>query len=215
MPIVYTPTVGEGCQRFSEIWRKPRGLVFELSESGAHRKDPVAQALRQRARDCGQRWGAHSGAGGSGRRGYGDPDREDGAVHGAGRDSSRILLAGAAGCGDGQRGAAGGSDLYRVAAQAGAGAGVRRLCRDICAAVERRWPHVLLQWEDFAGSNAARLLEKYRDRLCTFNDDIQGTAAVVLATLLAAMKASGARSGISGSRFWALGRRGLGSRTCW
>jgi malate dehydrogenase (oxaloacetate-decarboxylating) len=60
-------------------------------------------------------------------------------------------------------------------------------------AVERRWPHVLLQWEDFAGTNAARLLAKYRDRLCTFNDDIQGTAAVVLATLLAAMKASGAQ----------------------
>src|SRR5581483_3429787 len=59
------------------------------------------------------------------------------------------------------------------------------------SAVERRWPHVLLQWEDFAGSNAARLLGRYRDRLCTFNDDIQGTAAVVLATLLAATKAAG------------------------
>ncbi len=58
-------------------------------------------------------------------------------------------------------------------------------------AVEKRWPHVLLQWEDFAGTNAARLLAKYRDQLCTFNDDIQGTAAVVLATLLAAVKASG------------------------
>ncbi|MGA8670135.1 MAG: oxaloacetate-decarboxylating malate dehydrogenase, partial [Terracidiphilus sp.] len=61
------------------------------------------------------------------------------------------------------------------------------------SAVEKRWPHVLLQWEDFAGSNAARLLKKYRDRLCTFNDDIQGTAAVVLATLLAAMKAAGTK----------------------
>ncbi len=60
-------------------------------------------------------------------------------------------------------------------------------------AVEKRWPHVLLQWEDFAGSNAARLLKRYRDRLCTFNDDIQGTAAVVLATLLAAMKAAGTK----------------------
>jgi malate dehydrogenase (oxaloacetate-decarboxylating) len=58
-------------------------------------------------------------------------------------------------------------------------------------AVERRWPHILLQWEDFAGANAARLLERYRDRLCTFNDDIQGTAAVTTATLLAAVNATG------------------------
>jgi len=58
-------------------------------------------------------------------------------------------------------------------------------------AVERRWPHVLLQWEDFAGVNAARLLERYRNRLCTFNDDIQGTAAVTTATLLAAVNATG------------------------
>src|SRR6185503_1761465 len=59
------------------------------------------------------------------------------------------------------------------------------------AAVEKRWPHILLQWEDFAGTNAARLLERYCDRLCTFNDDIQGTAAVTTATLLAAVHATG------------------------
>jgi malate dehydrogenase (oxaloacetate-decarboxylating) len=59
------------------------------------------------------------------------------------------------------------------------------------SAVKRRWPHVLLQWEDFAGSNAARLLARYRDQLCTFNDDIQGTAAVTTATILAAVNATG------------------------
>ena len=57
--------------------------------------------------------------------------------------------------------------------------------------MKRRWPHVLLQWEDFAGSNAARLLARYRDQLCTFNDDIQGTAAVTTATILAAVNATG------------------------
>jgi malate dehydrogenase (oxaloacetate-decarboxylating) len=58
---------------------------------------------------------------------------------------------------------------------------------DFITAVAARWPDVLLQWEDFAGANAARLLERYRDRLCTFNDDIQGTAAAVSGTLLAAI----------------------------
>jgi malate dehydrogenase (oxaloacetate-decarboxylating) len=59
------------------------------------------------------------------------------------------------------------------------------------SAIAHRWPDVLLQWEDFAGANAARLLDRYRDRLCTFNDDIQGTAAVAAGTLLAAVNVTG------------------------
>lgn len=59
------------------------------------------------------------------------------------------------------------------------------------AAVKRRWPDVLLQFEDFAQHTAVPLLERYRDDLCCFNDDIQGTASVALATLLAACRGSG------------------------
>jgi malate dehydrogenase (oxaloacetate-decarboxylating) len=62
---------------------------------------------------------------------------------------------------------------------------------EFVTAVERRWPHILLQWEDFAGVNAATLLKRYRDRLCTFNDDIQGTAAIATGALLAAVRATG------------------------
>ena len=58
-------------------------------------------------------------------------------------------------------------------------------------AVAKRWPHVLLQWEDFAKNNATRMLERYRDRLCTFNDDVQGTAAVATGTLLSAINVTG------------------------
>jgi malate dehydrogenase (oxaloacetate-decarboxylating) len=78
------------------------------------------------------------------------------------------------------------------------------------SAVQRRWPHILLQWEDFAGVNAARLLERYRDRLCTFNDDIQGTAAVTTATLLAAVHATGIPLGEQTIVLFGSGSAGIG-----
>jgi malate dehydrogenase (oxaloacetate-decarboxylating) len=57
--------------------------------------------------------------------------------------------------------------------------------------VKRKFPRVLLQWEDFEQAHAGVLLERYRDQLCTFNDDIQGTAAVTIGTLLAAVAGAG------------------------
>ena len=71
------------------------------------------------------------------------------------------------------------------------GAGYDDFIETFVSAVNARWPHVLLHWEDFARANATRLLERYRDRLCTFNDDVQGTAAVATGTLLAALAKSG------------------------
>jgi malate dehydrogenase (oxaloacetate-decarboxylating) len=58
-------------------------------------------------------------------------------------------------------------------------------------AITARFPGTLLQWEDFAMNNARRLLQRYRDRLCTFNDDIQGTGAVTLAGIIAAIRVAG------------------------
>ena len=191
MPVVYTPTVGEGCQRFSEIWRKPRGLF--LSYPNRDRIEKILSHKRYDNVKCivvsdGERI---LGLGDQGAGGMGIPIGKMalytalGGIHHA--NCLPVLLD------------VGTDNEERLANPIYIGWRHKRVrgpeydefIETFVTAVQNRWPHVLLQWEDFAGSNAARLLAKYRDRLCTFNDDIQGTAAVVLATLLAAMKASG------------------------
>ena len=77
-------------------------------------------------------------------------------------------------------------------------------------AVKKRWPDVLLQFEDFAIQNAVPLLEKYRDQLCMFNDDVQGTAAVAVGTLLAASKVAGTRMRDHRVAFLGAGSAGAG-----
>ncbi len=76
------------------------------------------------------------------------------------------------------------------------------------SAIKKRFPHVLLQWEDFAQQNANPILDRYRDQLCTFNDDIQGTAAVAAGALFAAVRA--ARSRITDQRIVLVGAGSAG-----
>jgi len=191
LPIVYTPAVGEGCQRFSEIWRKPRGLFLSYPN-----RDRIEQILSNPRYDdirCivvsdGERI---LGLGDQGAGGMGIP---------IGKMALYTALAGI-------------PPEHCLPVLLDVGTDNETLLHDpiyigwqhhrirgqeyddfveaFVSAVERRWPHILLQWEDFAGTNAAILLERYRNRLCTFNDDIQGTAAVTTATLLAAVNATG------------------------
>jgi len=191
LPIVYTPTVGEGCQRFSEIWRKPRGVFLSYPDKG--RIEQILSSPRYDGVRCivvsdGERI---LGLGDQGTGGMGIPIGKM-ALYTAlggippehclpvlldvGTDNHKLLN----------------DPIYigweheRVRGQE-----YDDFVEAFVTAVERRWPHILLQWEDFAGTNASRLLERYRDRLCTFNDDIQGTAAVTTATLLAGVYATG------------------------
>ncbi len=191
LPIVYTPAVGEGCQRFSEIWRKPRGMF--LSYANKNRIEQILANPRYDDIRCivvsdGERI---LGLGDQGAGGMGipigkmalytslagiPPEHCLPILLDVGTDNEALLN----------------DPIYigwrhkRVRGQE-----YDDFVEAFVSAVEKRWPHILLQWEDFAGVNASRLLEHYRDRLCTFNDDIQGTAAVTTATLLAAVHATG------------------------
>ncbi len=191
LPLVYTPTVGEGCQEFSHYWQYPRGLFL----SWPHR-DNIKEILGHPRYDRvevivvsdGERI---LGLGDQGAGGMGIPIGKLSLYTAcAGIDPATtlpILLD--VGTGNQERLA---DPLYvgwkheRVR-----GADYDAFVESFVSAVEARWPHVLLQWEDFARANAGRLLARYRDRLLTFNDDIQGTAAVAAGTLLAAVKVTG------------------------
>ena len=191
MPIVYTPTVGLGCQRFSHIFRKPRGLFLSVPHKRHIRQilgHPRFDRVEAIVVSDGERI---LGLGDQGAGGMGIPIGKlslytaCAGLHPAttlpdlldvGTDNKERL----------------GDPLYvgwrheRVR-----GAEYDDFVESFVDAVRERWPHVLLHWEDFAIGNANRLLSKYRDQLCTFNDDIQGTAAIAVATLLSAINVTG------------------------
>lgn len=191
LPLVYTPTVGEGCERFSEIWRRPRGIF--LSYPNRDRIDHILSHARYDDVRCivvsdGERI---LGLGDQGAGGMGIPIGKLALYTALGGISPEFCLPILLDVGTDNEERLN-SPLYigwrhpRIR-----GAEYDSFIDAFVTGVKKRWPNVLLQWEDFAGSNAARLLARYRDQLCTFNDDIQGTAAVAAATLISAMNVTG------------------------
>ncbi|WP_329439540.1 NAD-dependent malic enzyme [Streptomyces canus] len=191
LPVVYTPTVGEACRRFSEIYRRPRGLF--LTYEDRHR---FREILRNRPGGevdvivvtDGQRI---LGLGDQGVGGMGIPIGKlslytaIGGIHPA-RTLPVLLDAGT----DNEELLAGehylGRRRHRVTGEA-----YDEMIEAFVSAVEAELPGTLLQWEDFATAHARPILSRYQDRLLTFNDDIQGTAAVALGALSTATKIAG------------------------
>lgn len=191
MPLIYTPTVGEACQRFSQIYRRHRGLFICHEE-----KDQIRRILRNATK---QNIKVIVVTDGERILGLGDQG-----IGGMGIPIGKLALYSACG---------GISPAYTLPITLDVGTNNQELIDDpmymgakhpritgqeyddfielFIRGVQKRWPDALIQFEDFAGHNANRLLERYRDKACCFNDDIQGTAAVTVGTLLAACKTKG------------------------
>ncbi|WP_330324145.1 NAD-dependent malic enzyme [Streptomyces pseudovenezuelae] len=191
LPVVYTPTVGEACRRFSEIYRRPRGLFLTYEDRHRYR-----EILRNRPGGevdvivvtDGQRI---LGLGDQGVGGMGIPIGKlslytaIGGIHPA-RTLPILLDVGT----DNEELLANehylGRRRHRVSGEA-----YDEMIEAFVSAVEAELPGTLLQWEDFATAHARPILSRYQDRLLTFNDDIQGTAAVALGALTTATKVAG------------------------
>lgn len=193
MPIIYTPTVGDACEQFSDIYRSSRGLFISY-EDRYQIDDILRNATKNKVKVIVVTDGERI-------LGLGDQG-----IGGMGIPIGKLSLYTACG---------GISPAYTLPVMLDVGTNNQKLLDDpmymgarhkrvgqeeydeflelFISAVKRRWPHVMLQFEDFAQPNAMPLLNRYRDEICCFNDDIQGTASVTVGTLLAASRSKGVK----------------------
>ncbi len=193
MPIIYTPTVGLACQKFSQIYRRKRGLFISYPHRH-HIEEMLQNATKQNVKvivvtDSGR----ILGLGDQGIGGMGIPIGKLALYSACGGISPAYTLPVTLDVGTNNQELLD-DPLYmgwkheRITGEA-----YFNFVNDFIECVHHRWPHALIQFEDFAQQNASPLLEKYKDQVCCFNDDIQGTAAITVGTLLAACMAQKTR----------------------
>lgn len=210
MPIIYTPTVGEACQKFSQIYRRNRGLFLSYQDqsnleetlNNAPNTDVKVVVITDGERILGL---GDQGIGGMGipigklalytACGGINPEHTLPIVLDVGTNNSTLL-----------------SDPMYMGWRHARVSGDRyyEFVDDCLKAIRQRWPDVLIQFEDFAQTNAMPLLQRYQDKFCCFNDDIQGTASVTVGTLLAAANVTGKKLSTQKVVFAGAGSAGCG-----
>lgn len=208
MPIIYTPTVGSACEDFSNIYRRGRGLFISYPNRDRI-EDMLNNASRQNVKVIVVTDGERIlGLGDQGIGGMGIPIGKLSLYTACGGISPAYTLPVVldVGTNNPQRLS---DPMYMGWRHARiTGTEYDNFVDDFIQAVKHRWPEALIQFEDFAQKNAMPLLERYKDKVCCFNDDIQGTAAVTVGSLLAACKA--ARTKLSDQRVTFLGAGSAG-----
>lgn len=210
MPVIYTPTVGWACERFSDIYRRARGVFISWQNRG-YMDDILQNVPNHNIKVIVVTDGERIlGLGDQGIGGMGIPIGKLSLYTSCGGISPAYTLPVVLDVGTNNQQLLNdplymGSRHPRIT-----GEDYYAFVDEFIQAVKHRWPNVLLQFEDFAQKNAMPLLNRYRDEICSFNDDIQGTAAVTVGTLIAASRAAGSQLSDQKIVFLGAGSAGCG-----